>query len=228
MTESTTMIPESKRRLAELCVKIGVLIVIAFFLTLIFMKMFAGKISYCKPVEKLPELNLTTVQNVPSGDSKTLVALGGYLKFSSNLESSDSQDPGDYTYLRLHLNKIALWQNANKSQTLILNMNCAKLTLTFAPEDQMVTLKSIKIELVNSKGKHVVGNCLIEQTGLVMNPSDSYFCYSKQEYFCEVTKSSAGKRRLVSLVVDALRFEINGDPKFIAKGQFSKAPKFCF
>lgn len=213
------MDPKLREKLT-LALKIGSCVLISASLTLIIVRFFGGP-KCCDPVSELPQLDLAAIENVPSADFNTLVGFSGYLKFDRNGKQAEQ-----YSYLKLRLNSTHLKRHAKGTRALILNTNCANVTLDFESQDQVMVVKSMEIALFNSEADYM-GSCLINKLGIFVRPTSSYFCYSEREYFCEVASSSR-KSHLVSLVVDALRFELDGDVKSIEKRQFSKPTEFCF
>jgi hypothetical protein len=218
------MHPESRHKLMVGLAIVGCAI-IAAILTFVIIKTFGGP-KCCDPIAELSQLDINTVPNIPSADFRTLVAFAGYFKFKSKPTDGQHDETLD-KYVRLNLTEVESKTNAKRAKSLTLNLNCANMTLQFVPQDEVLTVNSIKISLTNSQAEYI-GSCMIGQTGIAVGTHESYFCYSKQEFPCELTRSFENDYGSVSLNVDILKFELDGNRKLIEKGQFSKPPKFCF
>lgn len=213
---------QKKRLIIIIQVLIGILV--AAVVTIVIMRAHSSspiKPNQCVPSNKKPRLtNINALANIHSHDNKTLVGFSGYLELE------------DATYLPLDVYNVSLDAVPKGRQELKLMTKCGDLVMQLhVATDQIAEVESIDLSGANGGAE---GACKVNKTGIYYGIDQSYVCYAKQELECvrvddeSNPKLQANKVAAIKLVVEALRFEVNGDPKQIAVGKFSKPARFCF
>lgn len=220
---------EKTKQTLVLVASIGSAVLVAAIITLLVLNLMSRS-SCCERTRAIPLLEPNAVLNVPSNDFKALAALAGYLKFDSGTSKREDHNktPDDFLYLNLQLRNVTLYPTARGAQVLDLRTNCANLTLTLIRKYSTLMVDSLKVSLMDSDA-NFVDSCLVNPNGIYMGQDENYQCNSRMEFTCELSKTmSAKKNRLASIVLEILKFEVNGKQDIIKKKQFSKRTHFCF
>ena len=200
---------QKKRLIIIIQVLLGVLIAAAVTIIIFSSHSSTNGQNQCVATKKRPILSLDSWQNVRSQDNKTLINFAGYLEL-----------PGGSTYLALDVYNVSTNSGPRGRQELKLMTKCGNLLMGLNRDSPIVEVESIQVEPAIGRA------CQVNATGIYYGQDQSYACYSRQELECggPGDKGEGAAR----LVVEALRFEVNGDPRQIAAGNFSKPSRFCF
>lgn len=183
----------------------------------------------CMRVNRRPSLAPSTNPvNIPSNDSMALASFSGYLEYD-NEEEPEARE----MFLPLELQNVSL-KASGGGQLLTLWASCAEIEIDLRLSDELYEANQVQVNVDRVDGQ--VDSCRVQpSTGIYFKANESYNCLSVMRFDCfhQDSSNKAKKRegssgvRLTTLVVDSIRFEINGDPKSIANGTFSKPAHFC-
>lgn len=179
----------------------------------------------CLQIDERPQLRLEQLRNVASADHKSLVGLSAYLEFGPNSSSANLE--GHRSFGPFEVETVTLNPGKRASQELALESACNQVTLVLKRSLRVVEVEEI---LVEARGDNAARNCSTGPTGIYFGEDNGYVCYSKQALPCYARDKHGTPEgnKVADFVIEALRFEVNGEPKKIAAGEFSKPPRFCF
>lgn len=163
---------------------------------------------------------------MPSPDFRTLVRLNGFLSYSESLEGAD--DGGN---LPLKLHDLSHSEGQNGESQLTLSTGCARLVFNLASDSKQLIVGSIDVSTVRV-GEHR-RECQVTTTSIRLEDLTSarYLCNSPAKFDCKSSfwhnNDTYQMRKIATLELNSLEFEVDGDPTVIRTNQFSKQAAEC-
>lgn len=161
-------------------------------------------------------------ENIASSDLKALASFSGYIQTSS--------DPhGRYLPLKLFEVSYSSKNNSTKERELILQTNCAKITIVIFQEgDDSFDVNSIEVSLnrpvasINNGSRGTWTDCEIYYPSMFFAKYEGYGCEKKTVFDCLTRRVDQA-----ALVIETIKFEIDGDSEKFKAGEFSKPTRYC-
>lgn len=140
----------------------------------------------------------------------------GYL-----LYQNFSKVPELNEYVPLELKDISL-NRTSKGQYLTLNCNCGSIGVSWLKKPKSShTIDQLDINIKVANKLNAI--CHITYPGPYLNDDEHYICKEKYTYDCI---DGSGKK-IVSLVIFSIEFEIDGEPDWTKRHIFSKRRRQC-
>lgn len=191
---------------------IGTIIVAVVVLLFIFV---IPKSNSCKLQDERPKLDIAKATNYKTGDNKAMANFVGYLIYPKEPEKNST-----INYLELDLESISQTGTLNgpNPTKLKLATSCCDITVVMPVVDKKVNFY-LEIDDVSSDGDKTA--CTIASPASI-EVNQYYSCQKPQTYHC-----MKDKKLIAELQVERIEFEVDGDPKAIKKGNFSKEKRSC-
>lgn len=231
--QRTTMEESNRKRLCLIGGAVATLLIVAIFVLILVFTLHVGG-DKCKLTDTEPKQELTHLPSIRSADNRALVRFAGFLR----LAIVDNNDDYEFKYLPLTLKTVHYSVFANQNILLSLEADCAKLDMkireTTEHEYQVLSL-SIMPKIQSAR----FDRCGISTTALNTRSDEHYKCLYDKSYECTFVSdaitannrtlavNSSGSLTEVYLIANQLEFELDGDTKLIAQGEFSKTAKEC-
>lgn len=175
------------------------------------------------------ELDLSQVKLLKSDDNKNLIRFVGYVKYEKDSRFDNSQ----VGFLPLDWTTIKYNDGGKAASNLILSSECAmlkgKVKKVQQNKGQWIIIDELRVHLTLANGEFY--DCSIEVGDLSYQLGKHYLCQSDKSYLCTVrSEDEFGAKLLVpvvTLVINHLQLELNGQTSDIADGNFSSEPYYC-
>lgn len=205
--------------------------IVIVLIALVILIALTTRIHSCDLIHEKPEFNLSTSKNIHSFDFSSLANFAGYIQYELQGTAhgrNKSQRILTLSYLPLEVDFITLFETKRGSYVFTINTDCAELLFNLDTRDKKIMVVDIKVSLTKSNLE--IDECYIDLPS-IETPVDCYYsCSMMREYKCETRKQKLPIDHpglVVSLVVEKLEFEIDGDPNEIRLDQFSKKINQC-
>lgn len=178
----------------------------------------------CALAHRPAPFQVDRMKYVAARDNASLVSIWAHLEVSSWPAEGA---PAERWYAPIALSGVSLGPGPDGSRELRLDSPCAQLTLRLAKWDAAIVVADIQVVALAGSA---LSNCSTGETSIYFGENFGYMCYLSQRYLCmelpELGREPSAPRR-VELELEALRFELDGNPTLIAKGEFSEPAHEC-
>lgn len=181
----------------------------------------------CDLVDSRPKYDLFKLppQNISSSDYRVLLNFAGFLTYK--LDNSTSNNEKIKQFMPLNVQSISLEANGQQ-QILILNADCAKLTMTLNKDPkQNMLINNINVDLKLANGDN---KSCTSTVSIVTPQGKHYYCRQERTYSCASTKKADGMKEvktIADLVLSGLEFEIDGNIDKFKKGMYDRPEAIC-
>lgn len=187
----------------------------------------------CQLVSSKPLFELIKSNNIPSIDLKVLAKFTGFMEFKLRVldnSNSDNQasDQLDKLYLPLELEAVGSYKSDEEETILVLTANCSTIMFTFEEKQESFKAKSALVNFPIVPSGMETSFCRLDNIeGVEFSASERYACYERRAYPCYQLNALGEKQIYGTFSINAIEFEINGDPEAHGTGRYSKSVNYC-
>lgn len=214
----------------------AIITVVSVVMALVVLMGLSSKTITCGLIVEEPRFNFSAIKNIHSLDFTSLANFAGYMRLEQLHDHSTlrkikkEQNISTVSYFPIHVEYISLFSFRPEFYRFIINADCAEIVLELERHGELVRVVNISISL---KVSYDFGSteCQIDSPPIEIFQDGYYSCPEKRVYRCDLKKEQndidPGPRSFMSLVVQRLEFEIDGNPDKIRLDQFSKKINRC-